>query len=59
VDKQAIEERIKILNELLQKNIQERDTAQMRILAIQGALEDCNFWLEVVKPPETPTPLEG
>jgi len=59
VDKDAINKRIKILNELLQKTVNERDTAQMRILAIQGALEDCNFWLEVVKPPETPTPLEG
>ena len=59
MDRDAINERIKILNELLQKTVNERDAAQMRILAIQGALEDCNFWLEVVKPPETPTPLEG
>ena len=59
MDKDAINERIKILNELLQKTVNERDTAQMRILAIQGALEDCNFWLSAMTPPETPTPLEG
>jgi len=56
VDKDAINERIKILNELLQKTVNERDTAQMRILAIQGALEDCNFWLDAMTPPQAVTP---
>lgn len=59
MDKTAIEERIKILNELLQKTIQNRDESQLRIAAIQGALEDCTFWLNAVTPPETPTPVEG
>ena len=54
MDKDAINERIKILNELLQKTVNERDTAQMRILAIQGALEDCNFWLDAMTQAVTP-----
>ncbi len=52
MNKESLLERIEILNENEKKTREQLNQVQMNLIAIDGARQDCNYWLQAIEEKE-------